>query len=105
MKVLLDECIPRKLKYSLPDHECHTVPEAGLAGKKNGVLLGLAEGACFESACGSPSVGARTSKNHETGAQRRDPSHRWREAGVLNLGVGGHLGSQANMQCGRRVIP
>jgi hypothetical protein len=32
MKILLDECVPRKLKYSLADHECHTVPEAGLAG-------------------------------------------------------------------------
>jgi len=48
MKTLLDECLPRKLKYSLPDHECHTVPEAGLAGKKNGVLLELAEKAGFE---------------------------------------------------------
>ena len=48
MRILLDECIPRKLKYSLPDHECHTVPEAGLAGKKNGFLLDLAEKAGFE---------------------------------------------------------
>jgi hypothetical protein len=48
MKIILDECIPRKLKYSLPDHECHTVPEAGLAGKKNSALLGLAESAGFE---------------------------------------------------------
>jgi hypothetical protein len=40
MRILLDECIPRKLKYSLPDHQCRTVPEAGLAGKKNGPLLG-----------------------------------------------------------------
>jgi len=48
MKVLLDECIPRKLKYSLRDHECHTVPEASLAGKKNGNLLDLAEKAGFE---------------------------------------------------------
>jgi predicted nuclease of predicted toxin-antitoxin system len=48
MKILLDECIPRKLKYSLPDHECRTVPEAGLAGQKNGALLDLAESAGFE---------------------------------------------------------
>jgi hypothetical protein len=48
MKILLDECIPRKLKYSLPDHECRTVPEAGFAGKENGALLGLAESAGFE---------------------------------------------------------
>jgi predicted nuclease of predicted toxin-antitoxin system len=48
MKILLDECIPRKLKYSLPHHECQTVPEAGLAGKKNGALLDLAESAGCE---------------------------------------------------------
>jgi len=43
MRILLDECIPRKLKYRLADHECRTVPEAGLAGKKNGALLDLVE--------------------------------------------------------------
>ena len=48
MKILLDECIPPKLKCSLPDHQCHTVPEAGLAGRKNGFLLDLAEQAGFE---------------------------------------------------------
>ncbi|MGA7906707.1 MAG: DUF5615 family PIN-like protein [Candidatus Sulfotelmatobacter sp.] len=46
MKLLLDECVPRKFKASLltGEHECVTVPEAGFAGKKNGELLGLAEG-------------------------------------------------------------
>jgi predicted nuclease of predicted toxin-antitoxin system len=44
MRVLLDECIPRKFKFSLAPLECQTVPEAGFAGKKNGELLGLAEG-------------------------------------------------------------
>jgi hypothetical protein len=48
MKILLDECIPRKLKNSFPGHECQTVPEAGLAGQKNGLLLSLAEGAGFD---------------------------------------------------------
>jgi hypothetical protein len=48
MKVLLDECIPRRFKYVLPDHECQTVPEAGLAGRKNGLLLLLAESSGFE---------------------------------------------------------
>ena len=48
MRILLDECIPRKLKYSLPDQECQTLPEAGLAGKKNGTLLNLAESVGFE---------------------------------------------------------
>jgi len=48
MRILLDECVPRKLKYGLLDHECQTVPEAGLAGKKNGELLSLAESLGFE---------------------------------------------------------
>jgi predicted nuclease of predicted toxin-antitoxin system len=48
MKVLIDECIPRKIKRSLPGHECQTVPEAGLAGKTNGELLSLAEQHGFE---------------------------------------------------------
>jgi len=48
MKVLLDECIPRRLKNALSDYECHTVPEAGLAGQKNGLLLSLAEAAGFD---------------------------------------------------------
>jgi PIN like domain len=48
MKVLLDECLPRKLKYHLSGHECHTVPDVGWAGKKNGELLFLAEESGFE---------------------------------------------------------
>jgi hypothetical protein len=42
MKVLIDECVPRKFKSSLRPHDRQTVPEAGLAGKKNGELLALA---------------------------------------------------------------
>ena len=48
MKVLLDECLPRKLKNHLVGHVCKTVPEIGCAGKKNGELLILAEQAAFE---------------------------------------------------------
>jgi predicted nuclease of predicted toxin-antitoxin system len=48
MKLLLDECLPRKLKEYLPVHKCYTVPEAGWAGKKNGELLLLAEESGFE---------------------------------------------------------
>ena len=48
MKVLLDECVPRKFKNHLPGHECRTVPEVGLAGKKKGELLSLAERADFQ---------------------------------------------------------
>ncbi len=43
MKILLDECVPRKIKNGLLGHECWTVPEAGFAGKKNGELLTLVE--------------------------------------------------------------
>lgn len=42
MKLLLDECVPRKLKTYLSGMDCKTVPEAGLAGEKNGKLLRLA---------------------------------------------------------------
>lgn len=43
MKVLLDECLPRRLRRSLPGHEVKTVPEMGWASIKNGALLRLAE--------------------------------------------------------------
>lgn len=44
MRVLLDECLPRRLKSELHGHEVITVPEAGWAGKKNGELLRTAAG-------------------------------------------------------------
>jgi predicted nuclease of predicted toxin-antitoxin system len=44
MRVLLDECLPKRLKRDLVGHEVQTVPEAGWAGRKNGELLGLAAG-------------------------------------------------------------
>ena len=47
-KVLLDECIPRKLKSYLSGYDCITVPEAGWSGKKNGELLSLAENGGFQ---------------------------------------------------------
>jgi hypothetical protein len=43
MKILLDECLPRKLKFELEGHEVYTVPQKGWAGIKNGALLQLAE--------------------------------------------------------------
>lgn len=43
MKVLLDECLPRKLKFEVEADFVQTVPEAGWAGKQNGELLKLAE--------------------------------------------------------------
>ena len=48
MKVLPDESLPRKLRNAFPEHECQTVPEAGLSGQKNGHLLSLAEASGFE---------------------------------------------------------
>lgn len=42
MKVLLDECVPRKLGRELTDHEVITVTERGWSGIKNGNLLALA---------------------------------------------------------------
>lgn len=44
MRVLLDECLPRRLKRELVGHDARTVPEMGWAGKRNGELLALAVG-------------------------------------------------------------
>jgi hypothetical protein len=43
MKVLLDECLPKKLKREVNGDIVKTVPEMGWASKQNGVLLRLAE--------------------------------------------------------------
>jgi predicted nuclease of predicted toxin-antitoxin system len=45
MKLLLDECVPRKIKYLLAAEGmfCETVRDAGWSGKENGELLSLAE--------------------------------------------------------------
>ena len=42
MRVLLDECVPRRLKRDLPGHEARTAPEMGWASKRNGDLLRVA---------------------------------------------------------------
>ena len=44
MQVLLDECLPRRLRRELPGHNVLTVQELGWSGKKNGELLQLASG-------------------------------------------------------------
>jgi predicted nuclease of predicted toxin-antitoxin system len=44
MRLLLDECLPRQLKREFSEHQVSTVPEAGLAGVKNGALLRRAAG-------------------------------------------------------------
>jgi predicted nuclease of predicted toxin-antitoxin system len=43
MNILLDECLPQRLKRDLVGHTVATVPELGWAGTKNGALLRLAE--------------------------------------------------------------
>lgn len=48
MKVLLDECLPRRLKRDLGGHQVFTVPEMGWAGVKNGALLRLIQDAAFD---------------------------------------------------------
>lgn len=41
MKILLDECVTRKLKPFLAEYEVYTVAECGWSGIKNGKLMGL----------------------------------------------------------------
>ena len=48
MRLLLDECVPRKFRSFLPGHDCRTVPEEDLADKKNGELRSLAEKLGFQ---------------------------------------------------------
>jgi len=43
MKLLLNECIDRKLAREFAGYEVKTVPQMGWAGMKNGQLLALAE--------------------------------------------------------------
>lgn len=43
MKILLDECIDRRLAKDITGHEVKTVPQMGWATIKNGELLTLAE--------------------------------------------------------------
>ena len=44
MRVLLDECLPKRLKRELVGHDVKTAPEMGWASKRNGELLALAGG-------------------------------------------------------------
>ena len=39
MRLLLDECVPQRLKHDFPEHHVWTVDEVGLCGVKNGELL------------------------------------------------------------------
>jgi uncharacterized protein DUF5615 len=42
VRVLLDECLPKRLKRELVGHDAKTAPEMGWASKRNGELLALA---------------------------------------------------------------
>jgi len=48
MKVLLDECLPKRLKRELPGHDVSRVQDMGWAGIKNGALLTLIQASGFE---------------------------------------------------------
>jgi len=41
MKILLDECLPRRLLRDLSDHQATTVPQQGWSGLKDKELLPL----------------------------------------------------------------
>lgn len=49
MRVLLDECVPRRIREALTGHEVQTAAEAGLSGLRNGELLQASSAAfdCF----------------------------------------------------------
>ena len=42
MRLLLDECVPARLRRALPAHQVSTVGQEGWSGVKNGKLLALA---------------------------------------------------------------
>jgi predicted nuclease of predicted toxin-antitoxin system len=39
VRILFDECVPKRLRNFLPGHQAKTVQEAGWTGVKNGELL------------------------------------------------------------------
>ena len=48
MRVLLDECLPRRLRSHFTGHDVHAVPEMGWSGKKDNELLSLMAADGFE---------------------------------------------------------
>ncbi len=44
MKLLLDECVPRRFKRDFVGYEILTIDEAGFKGLKNGNLINAASG-------------------------------------------------------------
>jgi predicted nuclease of predicted toxin-antitoxin system len=47
MKILLDECVPQRLRNHFPGHECQSAQYADFPGLENGDLLRAAEAAKF----------------------------------------------------------
>lgn len=43
MRILLDECVPARLKRAFPGHAVQTVTETGWRSSKDGPLLGFAQ--------------------------------------------------------------
>ena len=43
MRVLLDECVPSRLRRAFPGHAVQTVAQTGWCSSKDGTLLSLAE--------------------------------------------------------------
>lgn len=48
MRILLDECVPSRLRREFSGHEIRTVTEMGWSGRKNGALLRLMAGQNFD---------------------------------------------------------
>jgi predicted nuclease of predicted toxin-antitoxin system len=45
MRILIDECLPHRVKFLFAEagHDCQTAREAGFSGKENGELLAAAD--------------------------------------------------------------
>jgi len=48
MRLLLDECVPKRLRLHFPGHDVRTVQQMGWSGKRNGELLALMLAGGFE---------------------------------------------------------
>lgn len=48
MRILFDECVPRRFSLGFTGHDIHTVSDMGWSGRRNGELLELMIAAQFE---------------------------------------------------------
>ena len=65
MKLLLDECLPRKLKREFVGHDVCTIDEAGFKGLRNGNLIQSASEAGFK-------ILVSVDKNYRTSAKQNE---------------------------------